>query len=302
MAEQYGSTRSYRILVYGNNFVKSSELFEKLQLSYPGNNCTGMAHARFEFYAYPDLDLFNRFQEPPIDSKIDNLILRTDGVGISLFIILISQTEVFSNEMKDMITEVPQNSQSINEKYFWDHAIVLFSFEDKIRNNHNEVMSSIEGNKGIREVVGRAGNRYIWMSDSSTKEEIQKAILSQCEKIERGHSPPVHGNPQSKTLLQRIGKHKIKLFLIALSGTVICGIGYNFRKMKKEFKFLSKSQKTAGYISNIVNTIWVLHTISCIYPLFGILNCYLPEIPPQTVITSLHSIAYVPFYSLGSLV
>ena len=229
MAEQYDSKQSYRILVYGNTFVKSSELFEKLQLSYPGNNCTDMAHARFEFYAYPDLDLFNRFQEPPIDSKIDNLILRTDcGVGISLFIILISQTEVFSNEMKDMITEVPQNRESINEKYFWDHAIILFSFEDKIRNNHNEVMNSIEGNEGIREVVERVGNRYIWMSDSSTKEEIQKAILSQCKNLEMRHSPPVHGNPQSKTLIQRIGNilctEYTVLILILLILIVLAGL------------------------------------------------------------------------------
>ena len=231
MAEQYGSTRSYRILVYGNNFVKSSELFEKLQLSYPGNNCTEMAHARFEFYAYPDLNLFNRFQEPPIDSKIDNLILRTEGVGISLFIILISQTEVFSSEMKDMITEVPQNRESINEKYFWDHAIVLFSFEDKIRNNHNEVMTSIKGNEGIREVVGRAGNRYIWMSDSSTKEEIQEAILFQCRKLEIRHSPLVQDNPQSKTLIQKMRSILctkctsvivVLLILVVIAGLIIC--------------------------------------------------------------------------------
>ena len=216
MAEQYGSTKSYRILVYGNNFVKSSELFEKLQLSYPGNNCTDMAHARFEFYAYPDLNLFNRFPEPPIDSKIDNLILRTEGVGISLFIILISQTEVFSNEMKDMITEVPQNRESINEKYFWDHAIILFSFEENIGNDHNEVMNSIKGNKGIREVVGRAGNRYIWMSDSSTKEEIQKAILYQCKKVENKYSPLVHGsnNQYSK-------RNCVICLLIMLIATVV---------------------------------------------------------------------------------
>ena len=198
MEEYHGSPKQrYRILVLGNNAVESSQLFEKLQLSYPGNNSTQIKDARLEFYAYPDLDLFNRFQEPQIDDTINKLIGdTTDYGGVSLFIILISQTEVFSNNMKEMITKIPKDIHFKSEHYFWDHAAVLFSFEEKRTDYQEEVSKSIrvEGNVGIKEVVERAGNRYIWMSNFNTKEEIAERILSQCKEIDNGHFPQVHCN------------------------------------------------------------------------------------------------------------
>ena len=114
--------QSYRILIHGNNAVKSSELLEKLQLSYPDSNCIEMEHTRLEFYAYPDLNLFNRFQEPQIDDDIIRLIGHAGNssdseLGISLFIILISQAEIFSRDMKDMITDIAQNKHFKSEKY-----------------------------------------------------------------------------------------------------------------------------------------------------------------------------------------
>ena len=177
--EEY-PTQSYRILVLGNNAVESSQLFEKLQLSYPGNNSTQIKDARLEFYAYPDLNLFTRFHEPQIDGTIYKLIGDTTNRGVSLFIILISQSEVFSNDMKEMITEFPKDRQFKSEKYFWDHAVVLFWFEEK-RINYQEEMSKYIKSEGIREVVEKAGKRYSWLSISDTKEEIKDRILSQCQ-------------------------------------------------------------------------------------------------------------------------
>ena len=172
----------YIILVHGNSAAKSSKLFEILQLSNPNNQCTQTVQGRLELYAYPDLDLFNQFKEPQIDDTIKTLI--SDSRRISLFIIMISQTEIFSNDMKEMITDLPKSGQFSSEEYFWNHATILFSFEDKIVNNHKEVLKSIKGNVAIREVVEKAGKRYIWMSNSTTKDELQDNILSHCRKLE----------------------------------------------------------------------------------------------------------------------
>ena len=172
----------YIILVHGNSASKSSKLFEILQLSNPNNQCTQTVQGRLELYAYPDLDLFNQFKEPQIDDTIKTLI--SDSRRISLFIIMISQTEIFSNDMKEMITDLPKSGQFSSEEYFWNHATILFSFEDKIENNHKEVLKSIKGNVAIREVVKKAGKRYIWMSNSTTKDELQDNILSHCRKVE----------------------------------------------------------------------------------------------------------------------
>ena len=180
--------QSYRILIHGNNAVKSTELFERLQLSYPDNNCIEMEQARLEFYAYPDLNLFNRFKEPQIDANIISLIGHAGNSphcesGISLFIILISQTEIFSRDMQDMITNIAQNKHFKSEKYFWDHATILFAFEEIVGNYREEVERSINGNVGIKEVMEKAGKRYFWMSSSCTKDELGASIISQCKNV-----------------------------------------------------------------------------------------------------------------------
>ena len=163
----------YRILVIGNNAAESSQLFDKLELSYPGNNCIETEQTSLEFYAYPDLNLFNRFQEPQIDDSIRQLIGdTTDGGGVSLFLILISQTEIFSNAMKEMLMQIPQSTNFKSEEYFWDHAAILFSFEDNATNFRERMSNSINGNAGIRKVVNKAGERYSWMSNFDSREEI----------------------------------------------------------------------------------------------------------------------------------
>ena len=121
-------------------------------------------HTKLEFYAYPDLNLFGRFQDPQVDDYIISLIGHAGNSsdcesGISLFIILISQTEIFSRDMQDMITDIAQNQHFKSEKYFWDHATILFSFKEKVSNYREEVKRSINGNVGIREVVEKAGGK-----------------------------------------------------------------------------------------------------------------------------------------------
>ena len=103
-----------------------------------------MDHTRLELYAYPDLILFNRFQEPQIDDDFIRLIEHDDNSsdcesGISLFIILISHTEIFSRDMKRMITTIAQNEHFKSEKYFWDLATIMFAFEEIVVNYPQEV-------------------------------------------------------------------------------------------------------------------------------------------------------------------
>ena len=183
----------YRILVIGNNAAESSQLFDKLELSYPGNNCIETEQARLEFYAYPDLNLFNRFQEPQIDDSIRQLIGdTTEGGGVSLFLILISQTEIFSNEMKEMLMEIPKNIYFRSEEYFWDHAAILFSFEDNATNYRETMSNSIKGNAGIRKIVNKVWGRYTWMSNSN-REEVRQRIQDMCTKVK---SPPPSQPPR----------------------------------------------------------------------------------------------------------
>ena len=180
--------QSYRILIHGNNAVKSSHLFERLQLSYPDKNCIEMEQARLEFYAYPDLNLLNRSQEPQIDANIIRLIGYAGNSsdcesGISLFIVLISHKEIFSRDMKRMITEIAQNKHFESERYFWDHATILFAFEEIVCNYPQEVERSINRNVGIKELVEKAGKGYFWMSNSCTKDELGASIIFQCKNV-----------------------------------------------------------------------------------------------------------------------
>ncbi|KAI6657226.1 hypothetical protein LOD99_11172, partial [Oopsacas minuta] len=111
------SKPSYSILIHGNNHANSSILFTKLQLS-EWNNVIELEDIRMKFYFYPDLDLFQGLQQHDCGDIIRNLIGNPvyHGQGITLILLLISQEEIFSRDMKEMITDLPHN-----EHYRMDH-------------------------------------------------------------------------------------------------------------------------------------------------------------------------------------
>ena len=112
--------------------------------------------------------------------------------------------------MKELITTIPTNSvyrmDSGTEEYWWDYTSVLFSFKDYPNCSPDDIIRSIKGNIGIREVVKRTANRYIWMSDSSSEMELGETISTQCNKTQdRTDNREFIGGP-TESYLKKIGK------------------------------------------------------------------------------------------------
>ncbi|KAI6655847.1 hypothetical protein LOD99_1581 [Oopsacas minuta] len=184
------SKPSYTILIHGNNHANSSILFTKLQLS-DRNNVIELEDIRMNFYSYPDFDLFQGLQQPDCGDVIRNLIGNRvyHGQGLTLILLLISQQEIFSRGMREMITDLPHNEHyrmdHKTDKYWWNHTSVLFTFGENSNNFRDEVLNSIKRNVRIKEVVNRAGGRYIWMSDTTSKEDIVNQIQTQCDNMKK---------------------------------------------------------------------------------------------------------------------
>ena len=170
-----------KLLFLGNNAAPSSEMFKILQHSGTKRFSIQYRGAQLEFYA-SDLNIFNRFKQLELDGDIIKLIDDTTEHGFSLFIILISQSEAFSYNMKEMLTHIPKLIHFKDEKYFWDHAALLFMFENSISEKaaKKEVSSSQRGNKGIKEVMEMVGNRYSWISKSDSKDDVLGRISTLC--------------------------------------------------------------------------------------------------------------------------
>ena len=163
-----------KLLVFGNNAAPSSEVFRILQHFDTERFSTQYRDSLMEFYASPDLNIFQRFKQLEFDEDIRKLIDDTTDHGFSLFIILISQSEAFSYDMKEMLTQIPKLNHFKDEKYFWDHAALLFMFENSISAEEakKEVSNLRRGNEGIKEVMTMVGNRYSWFSKSDSKDDV----------------------------------------------------------------------------------------------------------------------------------
>ena len=205
------SKPSLNILVHGNNGVKSRDLMDLLHLS-NHDNVIELENVRLKFYCYPDLDLYQGYQQTECADDIKRLIGSREehGEGITLILILISQCEIFSTNMKELITTIPTNPvyrmDSRTEEYWWDYTSVLFSFKDYPNCSPDDIIRSIKGNIGIREVVKRTANRYIWMSDSSSEMELGETISTQCNKTQdRTDNREFIGGP-TESYLKKIGK------------------------------------------------------------------------------------------------
>ena len=122
--------QTHKILVFGNNAAPSSEMFRILQLSDTDRFSIQSRETQLEFYSSPDLNIFNRFKQLDFGKNVRKLIDDSTDHGFSLFIILISQSEAFSYDMKEMFTQIPKFNDFKDEKYFWDHAALLFMFEN----------------------------------------------------------------------------------------------------------------------------------------------------------------------------
>ena len=166
----------HKILVIGNNAAPSFEVHQILKPSDTEPLSTQYWRAQLEFNISPDLNIFNRLKQ------IRKLTGDTTEHNFSLFIILISQSEAFSYKMKEMLTQIPKLYHFKDEKYFWDHAALLFMFENSISEEEakKEVSSSRRGNEGINEVMAMVGSRYSWFSKSDSTNDVLVRINTLC--------------------------------------------------------------------------------------------------------------------------
>ncbi|KAI6659830.1 hypothetical protein LOD99_10584, partial [Oopsacas minuta] len=145
---------------------------------------------------------------------------------------LISQEEIFSRDMKEMITDLPHNEHyrmdHKTDKYWWNHTSVLFSFGENSNNSRDEVLNSIKGNIGIKEVVNRAGDRYIWMSDTTSKEDIVNQIQTQCDNMKTNRNdrefiggPTEHYPMKMKEEKYNITEIKYSWFCFTISSLIL---------------------------------------------------------------------------------
>ena len=161
------------IFTHGNNGFKSAELLD--QMGIPGGNCLE------EFKFFPFSDLNNKGSTIQPNSELTSLIEETyQGVEVSAILVLISLTEIFSEGMSTMIQKLPHSKfyryNQKNEKEWWKHVIIVFSFGEIEKGNNDHVVKSITENGGIKEIVKRSRNRYFWLSDKTEPTELVQKL------------------------------------------------------------------------------------------------------------------------------
>ena len=175
MTEIQDSIKTNRIIIHGNNGFKSSQLLEQINIT-PERYSLETENGRFEFFPFTDLNSFNKYLPIQPCTEMARLIEQSEqGVDISAILVLISQTEIFSQGMHNLISKIPHKDDKFgyrfgNEKEWWSHVIIVFSFGEN-EGGDERVRKSIVGNSGIREIVAKAGDRYMSVSNNTTTEE-----------------------------------------------------------------------------------------------------------------------------------
>ena len=164
MATQFPK-QEFQIFIHGNNDFKCSELLGKLCIFQPQNSFD----VRMKFFVFSDLNLFQPYTpiEPPSNHEVN-------VKDASAILVLISQTAIFSDGMRRLIVNLPYNQfyglNQTNEKVWWKRVIVVFSLGENEGGN-KLIKQSISGNRSLKEIVDKAGGRYIWMSDNTRCED-----------------------------------------------------------------------------------------------------------------------------------
>ena len=186
-----------KIIVHGNQSFESSQLLGILP-NYQKRDT--YETEKFEFLPFSDLNINRKFPLFKVNTKMGTLIMQSDqGVEVSAILVLISQTEIFSDGMHTLILKLPQDNfygfDKASEKEWWSRVIVVFSFEKSEKENNNQVKKSIDGNGGIKDIIQRAGKRYFWVSNQTTSEELIGLLINKLTHLERNL---VLGEPHSK--------------------------------------------------------------------------------------------------------
>ena len=172
-----------RVITHGNNGFKSAQLLNRLHHSQDDVFET----EDVEFFPFSDQNVFKRLSPIQPNPELLKLIERSEkDIDVSAILVLISQTEIFSEGMNNLIGKLSHNSfyqKHLNEKDWWKHVIVVFSFGENVNGDEKAVKRSIAGNKGIKELVKKTGNRYIWMSNMTTAEEVNEMLQRKLKEL-----------------------------------------------------------------------------------------------------------------------
>ena len=88
------------MVLFPRYILSTSDIFLPYPIQY--------RETQLEFYVSPDLNIFQRSKQLEFDEDIRKLIDDTTDHGFSLFIVLISQSEAFSYNMEEMLTQIPK--------------------------------------------------------------------------------------------------------------------------------------------------------------------------------------------------
>ena len=180
MWQNQDSTQRFLIPIHGNNGFKSNQLLDQLGINTKRPSLES-GNGIKELLPFSDLNLFKMYS--PVQPCTEMTIEQSEQSAypsISAILVLVSLTEIFSASMSKLISQLPNNEfyhgfNEGNDKKWWKHVIVVFSVEDN-EGGDDIVRKSIEGNSGIREIVQKAENRYISVSNSTTTEKFTEKL------------------------------------------------------------------------------------------------------------------------------
>ena len=152
----YDELSNIKVLCYGNNNIPSSEFSDfYTKRSEKARNFP----SRISLYYAPDLDLFNRFEDPVYTPEVRVLI---EQRKIDVFLILISLEGIFSQNMFELLTSIP-TVLGLSEESFWKKAVIAFDTKER-PDPKQYIERSIERNIAIQRMVDKVGGRYTYMS------------------------------------------------------------------------------------------------------------------------------------------
>ena len=180
-ASEADTEQKRRIIIHGNIGFESSQ-FLKLLPKYE-KTYSHEIKEEFEFFPSSDLNPNKKIQPSKPNSEMVMLIEQSaQGVEVSAILVLISQTEIFSDGMHKIIQKLPYDNfygfDKSNEKEWWSHVIVVFLFEKDSSKNDNQVAMSIKNNRGIKDIVKKAGDRHFWISNQTKSEELIEKLTN----------------------------------------------------------------------------------------------------------------------------
>ena len=186
---------TYRIAIHGNNGFKSDHLLNQIQRP-DENDDTEME--KFELLLFSDLNLNRTSSQVEPSEEVLGLIEQSEhGLEVSAVLVLISLTEIFSEGMHKLILKLPYNKfygfNQKNEKEWWKHVIVVFSFGDFEDKLESRVKEAISKNGGVKDIVKKAENRYICMSNITPLHELIEILEQKIRILERIFIVREHG-------------------------------------------------------------------------------------------------------------